>query len=496
MIASISIYPEEWYKSVHELFRSALIDYQIFFTPQEQADIFLDLAIIIKEEEVCFQGKLQDAARKTLNQKVQFHTFKDEAKEHKNELSRLLRIFVFEWMCEFLGRSFSEYGILSGVRPLKILHRCLDQHWRRDDILSYLKENFRVSSEKAAFLLEVAENNHFLLHSPEEAKRKIGIYVGIPYCPTRCYYCSFPGAILHQYEQEIPPFLEALQREISGIGDYLQAHDYLIQNVYIGGGTPTVLNEKDLLLLLRMIRENLNLSHCQEITIEAGRPDTLNTQKFYLMKENHVDRICINPQTMNNATLERIGRRHTAEQIEEMVIKAREIGIEEINMDLIVGLMGESDKEYQQTLKRVLALQPTNITLHSLAVKRGSVLAEKEGLRTISGQAEEIVAAMKKMSAALRQQGYIPYYLYRQKYMKANMENTGYTLPGKQCLYNVQMMEERQTILGLGGGASSKFVFPENWTLTSFHNPKDPKSYTEHVERCIQGKLDNLKAFL
>ncbi len=492
MIINITITPENWYNSVHELLRSAFVDYQLNFQAPVAADLALELKVEAETETVGFHGRLMTAAGKMESEAARQILLPLATAERQKEISRLLRIFVFEWISEYQGRPFSEYGILSGVRPLKILHRLLDRNMEPEAIIRHMQEQYRVAPEKARFLLEVALNNHALLNTPEQARRKIGLYIGIPYCPTRCYYCSFPGAVLRRYEKDIPPFLEALYREIRTVGTYLKAHGIIIQNLYIGGGTPTVLNEEDLAELLGLIHTALDVSACEEFTVEAGRPDTLNETKLTILKQQGIDRICVNPQTMNNETLKRIGRRHTAEQIEETIALARKVGFHNINMDLIAGLTGESQMEYLHTMERILALRPENITVHSLAVKRGSVLAEKEGLSKVSGQAGEIARAMAHMAETLKTAGYIPYYMYRQKYMKANMENTGYTLPGKQCLYNVQIMEERQTILGLGGGASSKFVHPEDWTLSSFHNPKDPKSYIDHLDHTIKVKLGHL----
>ncbi len=339
MKISVSITPEKWYNSVHELLRSAFVDYEIYFGTEKDVDLWLKLTVDPETDpnQVSFAGELKNADGNTLHEKQQSVPLAKDTPEREKEVSRLLRIFVFEWMCEYLGSSFSEYGILSGVRPLKLIHRCLDEGMTDNEILRYMGDNYRVSPEKARFLLEVAGNNHFLLNSREEAKTQIGIYVGIPYCPTRCYYCSFPGAILRNYEKDIPPFLAALHKELTAIGQYLTNSPFTVQNLYIGGGTPTVLNEYDLAQLLDTIGDTLNLSACREFTVEAGRPDTLNPEKLRILKDYGIDRMCVNPQTMNDVTLERIGRRHTAAEIENAVALAREAGIRNINMDLKVG---------------------------------------------------------------------------------------------------------------------------------------------------------------
>ncbi len=236
------------------------------------------------------------------------------------------------------------------------------------------------------------------------------------------------------------------------------------------------------------------ISHAtKEITIEAGRPDTLSPHKLAFFKRAGVNRICINPQTMQDATLKLIGRCHQASDIKRAVEWAREAGIENINMDLIVGLPGEDLPANIVTGQEILALKPENITVHSLAVKKGSRLAELEGKSGVSQRVEEAKAGIEYFWLAFAQHGYLPYYMYRQKYMKASLENTAYSLPGHFCRYNIQVMEERQTILGLGGAASSKFVNPD-WTLTNLHNPKDPLSYCQKVDALLASKVDKLRA--
>jgi oxygen-independent coproporphyrinogen-3 oxidase len=230
------------------------------------------------------------------------------------------------------------------------------------------------------------------------------------------------------------------------------------------------------------------------MTVEAGRPDTLSAAKIKLLADAGVGRICINPQTMVDDTLRTIGRQHDRRQIIDAVAMAREKGLADINMDIIVGLPGEDLQDNLYTGRELLKLRPENITVHSLAVKRGSRMAEKEGLSGVGDKADEVAAGINALAELFAENGYEPYYLYRQKYMKANMENIGYSLPGHYCLYNIQVMEERQTIVALGGGAASKFVDPGDWTLTSFHNPKDPPSYCQNVERLIQRKVDKLLA--
>jgi oxygen-independent coproporphyrinogen-3 oxidase len=267
-----------------------------------------------------------------------------------------------------------------------------------------------------------------------------------------------------------------------------------VENIYWGGGTPSILRQTDLESLFGLLKERYILSADVEITMEAGRPDTLSREKLALFKQLGVNRICINPQTMQAATLKLIGREHSLDDIHNAVQWVREAGIPNLNMDLIIGLPGEGLTEYKSTIKQILALQPENITVHSLAVKKGSLLAGAEGKSQLDQQVGEVQTGLKYIGGILQEKAYLPYYLYRQKYMKANVENTGYSLAGHFCNYNIQVMEERQTIIGLGGGASSKFVSPSDWSLTNLHHPKDPHAYIQRLPDLLARKVDKLKA--
>jgi len=230
------------------------------------------------------------------------------------------------------------------------------------------------------------------------------------------------------------------------------------------------------------------------VTVEAGRPDTLSPSKLNLLKQAGVDRICINPQSMNDETLRLIGRKHDSQAVAEAVEWTRSAGIRHINMDLIIGLPGENLEHYLYTAEKIVNLKPDNVTVHTLAVKRGSNLAANGANSRVLNQVAEVERGINALAEILSQHTYVPYYLYRQKYMQAPMENTGYSIPGNFCRYNIQMIEERQTIVGLGGGASSKFVNTSDWSLTSFHNPKDAHSYCQTVETLIARKVDKLRA--
>jgi oxygen-independent coproporphyrinogen-3 oxidase len=267
-----------------------------------------------------------------------------------------------------------------------------------------------------------------------------------------------------------------------------------VQSIYLGGGTPTVLSMEDMYRLFDLLGQMYISPATVEITVEAGRPDTLNLAKMQQLKKLGVDRVCINPQTMNNATLMQIGRNHDMEGVMRSVGWAREAGIKNINTDLIVGLPGESLRENTYTAEKILLLQPENITVHTLAVKRGSQMAGSEKGKYNYKRMKEVQQGVDYFSDIFRVTGYLPYYLYRQKYMQASLENVGYSLKGHFCLYNIQMIEERQTIIGLGGGGASKFINPMDWSLSSHYNPRNPESYCQTVDALVRRKVDKLIA--
>jgi len=420
----------------------------------------------------------------------QEHRLKSSEKEKESRW--LARRFIYDLLGQYLDKDLSPYGILTGMRPVKLVQRFIDQGMGRQKISRLLQEDYRLAEEKAELLLEVADNNRRYLLNANEAEQLVSIYIGIPFCPGKCYYCSFPGAVLKDYDRDITPFLQALRKEMEAVAECLQVKGMSVESVYLGGGTPTVLSAADLEQLFGFLHNRFISGSTLEITVEAGRPDTMTADKLKLLKDAGVNRICVNPQTMNDPTLELIGRNHNREGVVRAVEQVRQVGIQQINMDLIVGLPGEGLREIGKTAGDILQLEPENITVHTLALKRGSVMALVEDRENVNDRTAEVARGVEYFSSAFRNAGYIPYYLYRQKYMKAGMENTGYSLPGHQCLYNIQMIEERQTIIGMGGGAASKFVDSKNWTLTSSYNPKDPYSYCSTVEKLIKRKVDKL----
>ncbi len=491
MIIYCNLQPPRIYTSIHELIRMAYPDAEICREHNGESDIEITLRLTEQAGQHLLEGSIVSESKTSLDSQ----TCSIESLAHEQGgLRRFLQRFTCCLLESHLEREINAYGILTGVRPVKLVHAFLDQGYTPQTIQNKLEQEYLLRPEKARLLLEVAQNNRPFLLQPAAARKMISVYIGIPYCPSRCCYCSFPGAVISNYEEEMTPFLNALFIEMQALGEFIYDHRISVQSIYIGGGTPTVLSLEDLQRVFDLLHHYYISAASEEISVEAGRPDTLSRQKLKLLQDAGVGRVCINPQSMNDATLKRIGRNHDSKGVMQSVEWARAAGIKQINMDLIAGLPGEGLREAAYTANKILELSPENITVHTLALKRGSMMAELEGKTNLHKRVKEVEETLNLLSNIFRKQAYLPYYLYRQKYMKASMENLAFAKPDTFCLYNIQMMEERQSIIGLGGGASSKFINQSNGSLSSFHNPKNPQSYCHSVERLINGKVDKLRA--
>ena len=408
----------------------------------------------------------------------------------ENQRRRLIRQEVYRVSRYTSGQPSHPWGIMTGVRPTKIVHRCLDEGMSPAEIGRLLREEYLLSEEKAALLLEVTGRQRAFLPDRQQARQTVSVYLSIPFCPTRCAYCSFPSFCLPRLPLQ-EEYLTNLLRECRAVGEKLHQLGKQIQTVYIGGGTPTSLSAAQLERLLQGVHRYLDGARLQEFTVEAGRPDTITAEKLQLLHDYQVGRISINPQTFSKTTLDAIGRRHSVEQTVEAYQLARQIGFDSINMDLITGLSGEQVSHFAHSLEQISQLKPENVTVHTLAIKRTARLQ----LDQLSEQQSSTVQAMHQyLRQWLAGEPYVPYYLYRQKHMVGDQENTGYCLPGKESLYNIQMMEERQTVLGLGVGSTSKYVSPADWTLTQSSNPKDLYYYNQRIDEIIARKLARLEA--
>lgn len=371
------------------------------------------------------------------------------------------------------------WGALTGVRPTRLVYDAMSKGASLPEAVAQVQDTFYLSDEKASLLAQIVAVQQGL---PRAAGNEVACYIGIPFCPTRCSYCSFlsceagDGSLL-------PVYTQALVREIVGTIRLMADRGLTARSLYVGGGTPTVL-PPDLLKEVLQAAQPL-IQQAAEVTVEAGRPDSITMEKLRIIRDAGAARISVNPQTMHDATLDAIGRRHSTEQSLNAFQMAREAGFTHINMDLIAGLPGEDLAMFQSSLNQVLALQPEAITVHTLSLKRASTLYREGANAAADAQTGEMVETARQ---ALSCQAYEPYYLYRQKHMAGNLENVGYAKPGYACLYNIDMMEDHTTILAMGAGAVSKWVSPGRERVLRSPNVKDIRHYLNRVEEMIANK--------
>ncbi|CCO08074.1 coproporphyrinogen dehydrogenase HemZ [Desulforamulus hydrothermalis] len=412
--------------------------------------------------------------------------------EKQNELKRLARLAVYRLLVSYSGRRPSPWGIMTGIRPTKVVHRLFDLGWPATDIERYLAEKYALAQEKAALITAIAKTQRPYLLSGTSAARLVSVYIGIPFCPTRCLYCSFPSYSIKQHRTLVEPFLNALLKEIREVGEALQARGLHVQTVYLGGGTPTSLGVDQLSSLLASVNRYLRTDETVEITVEGGRPDTLTREVLAVLAQQGVTRLSINPQSMQQHTLDAIGRSHTVEDIYRATEEARHYKFNTVNMDIIIGLPGETVQDVAHTMRHLRQLKPENLTVHALALKRASHLKQRLAEFSLT-DAAQAAAMWEEAARAAQGMGLQPYYMYRQKQMVGNLENIGYTLPGHACIYNIQMIEERQTVIGLGVGAGSKWVNPLTHSLVNQYNAKEPRQYVERLDEYLSRKINRIK---
>jgi len=406
-------------------------------------------------------------------------------KRRKREIKNGLKGSVYDLLSSYTGK-YPRWGILTGIRPVKIVHELLDQGRSREEVRQTLQKTYRLHPSKVDLMMKTAEVQRPLIRNG--GSRTVSVYIHVPFCSSRCFYCSFPSDLFGRISDKIEDYLDCLHREMSILSDEFQKLGISVDTVYVGGGTPTVLAYADLERLLRMTESCFTSRFpLSEYTVEAGRPDSLDPQKLQLLKNYGVTRISINPQSMNQETLDRVGRNHTTEDVVRTFRQARETTFDCINMDVILGLPGETPRHMEHTMEAIAALGPENITVHTLAVKRASALKESFQQYDPSrrGLAEEMSAVCGKWMERLNM---VPYYLYRQKYMLDHLENVGYTVPGKECRYNIDIMEEKRSIWAFGAGASSKLYHPEEDRLERVANVKSLEDYIGRIGEMIERK--------
>ena len=374
------------------------------------------------------------------------------------------------------------WGALAGVRPTKITTKHLLEGGTPKSADKLMKDVYYVTADRRKLSVDCSLStvNAVRQMEPED----ISVYVGIPFCPTRCTYCSFVSRTIGKKTELLEPYLAALEKEIRVTAELMKKSGKHLRTLYIGGGTPTTLSTPQMIRLLDILREAFDFGRCMEFTVEGGRPDTLDAQKLRAIREHGADRMSINPQTMEDHVLRACGRPHKAADVVRAYHEAVDAGFAAINMDLIAGLPQDDFDGFRRSLDTVAALNPANITVHTLALKKGADLFEKrEGLSA----AEEVARMVDYANETLRGLSYKPYYLYRQKYMSGSFENVGWSRDNLDCLYNIYMMEELHTIVSLGGGGMNKVNLPDG-TLQRFHNPKFPEQYIEMIDSVCKQK--------
>ena len=408
----------------------------------------------------------------------------------KNELKRS----IYKDLSAKTGKLLP-WGDLTGIRPTRIAMNLIDEGMSDKEIHDYMRETYLVSEEKTDLAIDIARREKRIL-SDIDYENGYSLYIGIPFCPTTCLYCSFTSYPIGAFKGIVDDYITCLEKEIDYVADAFA--DKTLDTVYIGGGTPTTLLPDQIRRLIGYLRDKLDMSHVKEFTVESGRPDSITRDKLIAMKEMGVTRISVNPQTMSDDTLRLIGRQHTVAQLIDSFKMAREEGFDNINMDIILGLPGETEQDVQHTIDEIVKLAPDDLTVHSLAIKRGSRLFETIREKELKGELK--VSLQYSMSntgemmeiarMGAKTLGLEPYYLYRQKNISGNFENTGYAKEGKAGIYNILINEEVQSIVALGAGTVTKRVFGEGGRIERCDNVKDVKLYMDNIEEMIRRKRE------
>ncbi|WP_024864703.1 coproporphyrinogen dehydrogenase HemZ [Butyrivibrio sp. FCS014] len=411
-----------------------------------------------------------------------------DVNKSKNDLKK----DIYRMLSEKTGKVLP-WGDLTGIRPTRIAMNLIDEGMSDDKIAAYMKDTYLVSDEKTALAIDIARREKEIIKDIDY-ENGYSLYLGIPFCPTTCLYCSFTSYPIVSFRHLVDDYISCLEKEIDYVAQAFAGKT--LDTVYIGGGTPTTLEPDQIRRLIGYMKDKLDMSRVKEFTVESGRPDSITREKLKAMKEMGVTRISVNPQTMSDETLRIIGRQHTVAQLIDAFKMAREEGFDNINMDIILGLPGEGSEDVQHTIDEIKKLLPDDLTVHSLAIKRGSRLFEAIRERELKGELkvtmlESMNNTEEMMEIAQRgakEMGLEPYYLYRQKNISGNFENTGYARPGKAGIYNILINEEVQSIVALGAGTVTKRVYNEGGRIERCDNVKDVKLYMDNIEEMIERK--------
>ena len=459
---------------------------------REESQLAMQFSILSADRSIKVEGWLidQEGNKKFAEYKkerIQPQTEKEYFKQVKKAVSHVQLMLLQDWT-----GIIQKWGILTGVRPTKLLHRKMQMQIPKEIAHKELQEEYLITNEKLQLMQEIVDRQVTVVPDLYELQNEVSIYIGIPFCPTKCAYCTFPAYAIQGHRGSVDSFLDGLHHEMRAIGSWLKENNVRITTVYFGGGTPTSITAEEMDLLYEEMHHSFPfVNKIREITVEAGRPDTITPEKLLILNKWKIDRISVNPQSYIQETLKAIGRHHTVDETIEKFLLARSMGMNNINMDLIIGLPGEGLSEFTHSLNETEKLMPESLTVHTLSFKRASEMTKNKEKYRVADR-KEISEMMELAEHWTKTHDYHPYYLYRQKNILGNLENVGYSLSGRESIYNIMIMEEQQTIIGLGCGASSKFIDPGTGEIIHFANPKDPKSYNENYHKYIDKKIELL----
>ncbi|CRK83555.1 coproporphyrinogen III oxidase [Neobacillus massiliamazoniensis] len=478
---------ERFYRQL-QLIANLFFEESQIFSMQAEADLLIKFHLHV-EETVQVSAELVDNVEKTYRAEYQKELVPSDSekeffKQIKNAVSHVYLTVLQDWT----GIK-QKWGILTGVRPTKLLHRKVQEGIPTEIAHQQLKDDYLITDEKILLMQQIVDRQLTVVPDLYTLQKEVSIYIGIPFCPTKCAYCTFPAYAINGRQGSVDSFLGGLHYEMRKIGSWLKEKGIRITTVYYGGGTPTSITAEEMDMLYdEMYTSFPDVENIREITVEAGRPDTITPEKLVVLKKWNIDRISINPQSYTQETLKAIGRHHTVSETIDKFHLARSMGMNNINMDLIIGLPGEGTTEFKHSLAETEKLMPESLTVHTLSFKRASEMTKNKEKYKVAdrGEVEKMMELAKDWTVS---HGYVPYYLYRQKNILGNLENVGYSLPNQESIYNIMIMEEQQTIIGLGCGAASKFIDPDSGKITHFANPKDPKTYNESFEAYTEDKI-------
>ncbi|PLR78002.1 coproporphyrinogen III oxidase [Bacillus sp. V3-13] len=466
---------------------------EILLGDGENADLAIELQLHEQAKKIEVNAVLNDQSGNHYHASFEKELAGEDTEKERFKKMKTAVSHVFLMVLQEHTGIVQKWGILTGVRPTKLLHRKLQDGIPREEAHKQLQEDYLISDEKIQLMQQIVDRQLAAVPDLYRLQEEVSIYIGIPFCPTKCAYCTFPAYAINGRQGSVDSFLGGLHYEIRKIGAWLKENNIRITTVYYGGGTPTSISAEEMDMLYEEMYSSFpNVRDIREITVEAGRPDTISPEKLEVLKKWNIDRISINPQSYTQETLKAIGRHHTVEETIEKFHLARNMDMNNINMDLIIGLPGEGTEEFAHTLSETKKLMPESLTVHTLSFKRASEMTKNKQKYKVADRSE-VERMMNMAEDWTKKYGYVPYYLYRQKNILGNLENVGYAFPKQESIYNIMIMEEQQTIIGLGCGAASKFIDPHTGKITHFANPKDPKTYNESFTDCTDKKLNILK---